>query len=145
MKLRRRLLMLALAATMLFSMATVAYADSVSSKVDTVRSKSYNMYMTGYINYVSGSLWFKDKAIYQGILNGGSTEMDYFYKPNDNIYIQVYNVKDKNKEVVIKTEHMYGGYRNTKQQTVKFYGDYAKIVIKCYDNAKSIVEKDGSN
>lgn len=141
MKLRRRLLMLALAATMLFSMATVAYADSVSSKVDTVRSKSYNMYMTGYINYVNVTWPFPDKAIYQGILNGGSTEMDYFYKKNDNIYIEVY---DGEKDLIVK-KYLHGGYRNTGQVTERFYGDYAKIVIKCYDNDKTIKEKDGSN
>ena len=136
MKLKRRLLMLTLAATMLFSIATVAYADSVHSVVETVFSKKYNLYVTGYVNYDTKG---RDEIYYMGVLNGGEDEMDYFYKKNDNIHI-----KPMDEDEVLATIHLYHDYRVQYMRSKYISGDYASLEVSSYDNVKTLVDRDGN-
>ena len=130
MKLRRRLMMLALSATMLFSTVLVvqaAYSTGAGRK--TIYSEDDDLSLYGYIDLLPGTLCIPDEYLYNVSL-AGSDVWTHVSEKTDNVRVKVYDDEGD----CATTIKPYAANRYISDSVFYWYfSDYGKLDMKCFD------------
>lgn len=131
MKLKRRLMMLALSATMLLSAVMVAQAAySTDAGCDTIYSNDYDLSLYGYIDMVDGNWFWEDEYIWIAYLAGKDVSNAVATKEFEKVYANVYD----DEWGCVARLYPYNAYRYISGS--EKYGrcsDYGLIYMKCFD------------
>jgi len=134
MKIKRRILMLVLSATMLFSMVTVAYAYSTNHGKKTIKSEDYSLSLYGYIDLLSGGWFLEDEYYYRGVLSGD--DIKFFPTKTSDIRIRILDDEGD----VGKTIYLYYGASSVSGSF--YYGrwsEYGKLIMNCCDAYGTVI------
>lgn len=133
MKLKRRLMMLALSATMLLSAVMVAQAaNSNGAGSETIYSDKYNLSLYGYVDFMKGNWLCRNEYFYTAILSGEDVTLECVEsKKFNDVYLKVYDDEGG----YVASAYPYAGERVIRKSEKEGYSSFfAKFYMRCYSD-----------